>query len=236
LTVFPLIELVRPVNLLAKTFLAALVFAASSATAVFGADSDPHARAEAFRVFTHCDGGFFALLGREPSPFGSMIELQRSGTVATPAVQNPWLASGRSQRCAEPLDVAGLRLVGWRSEARSDPGAGGAFFWWGFEIEGQPDRVAKAVNDMLALDRRLTFEGSGGGWSHGEARGLNDPLNAWPLPVTPRGVDARPGTVERILILDASTTPGRTRLECSLQGAVTAQLLGLIRPDFPLSR
>jgi hypothetical protein len=147
-------------NLLRTISLATLVIAASSAAAVRAAESDP--QTQALALLTRCDGAFFTVLAREPSPFGSAIELTRSGTVATPAVPNPWVESGRVQRFPTPIHVEGLKLTAWRNEARIEPGVG-AFFWWGFEVDGTPSQVAAAVNRLLPLDRPLALRD--GAWS-----------------------------------------------------------------------
>jgi hypothetical protein len=220
----------RIMNLFPKTRLAALVIAASSAATAFAADVDPLRAVDAIRAFARCDYSFFVALASEPSPFGSAIELQHLGAIATPTVRNPRVEADRVQRFIEPVDVEGLRLYAWRNEISFNPGSGSSY-WWGFDIAGHPNQIVPAINRLLPPDLQVIF--NGGEWWRGEARGANDPLNQWPLPATSYGVAPRPGTVERVLVVGAGKQPGSTRFYCTLQGAVTPELLSRIRPDLP---
>jgi hypothetical protein len=189
-------------------------------------------RAAAIRDFARCDASFFATLGREPGTFGKSVELLHRGPLATPLVQDPWAEGAqRVQRFKEPIEVGGLQLVGWRSDAAFVPGLG-TFIWWGFVVEGRPDPVAAAVNRLLPPPMRLVRKD--GSWTRGEARYEGDPPHVWKRAAMPLGVlPKRPGAVDRVLVVEPAKEPGRTGFYCTLQGAVTDELLERLRPELP---
>ena len=216
-------------------FIAVLAVATSVGPA-FAAGLKAPSPVDAMQKFARCDASFFASLASDPNPFGSAIELTRKGPHATPKVRNPWTAVRHDgvQEFAQPIEVEGLRLLAWREDAASVPHLG-TFIRWGFEVEGTPERVAVRLNRLLPLHLQLARRDEA--WTRGEARNNRDPANEWKLPAMPLGVlPKRPNTVDRVLVAERSDQPGRTSLYCTLQGAITLDLLRSLRPVFPETR
>jgi hypothetical protein len=211
----------------------AVVAIASAVGPAFAAGLKAASAVDAMQKFARCDASFFAVLAADPTPFGSAIELTRKGPLATPKVENPWALVRQDgvQAFAQPIEVEGLRLLAWREDAASVPPLG-TFIRWGFEVEGPPGRVAVRLNRLLPPHLRLSRRDEA--WTRGEARNNGDPANEWKRPAMPLGVlPKRPNTVDRVLAAERSEEPGRTRLYCTLQGAITPDLLKSLRPLLP---
>mgnify|MGYP001250012830 CR=1 FL=1 len=207
-----------------SALLAALLLSASASYAQDkAAVNQPE---EGLRLFAQCDAAFFQMLKKHPDLFGSSIQIESRGDVATVAVPNALSQKGHEQMFKNPLNVAGLRLLAWHNEVAYDVDIGGLLFW-GFRIEGNPASVAKKVNAILPEGRKLASVGPL--WARAEKRSIGDPIDVW-QPGGNAGVATKKGTVERVLVVDEDE-PGTSSLYCSLQGSVTALLLHKLRPD-----
>jgi hypothetical protein len=210
----------------------AMSFSAGAAdTAPASPAPDLDAAKTALTAFAQCDASFFTLLGQKPQLFGSGVEVAMNGTVAAPTVADPRSEKGHRQSFARPIDVAGLRLLAWRNEVSYDATIG-AFLWWGFDVEGTPDKAADALNRLLQPSERVVKTGAE--WARAENRRIGDPIDAWRRGGQSGSVTQK-GTVERVLLIEADEAPGRTKVSCALQGSVTPPLLERVRPDLPPS-
>lgn len=209
-----------PLTLLASIFLLAAGSAAAAGTQTASVS-------EALRLFAKCDASLFNALKENPNLFGPSAEIKSRGKAATITVANPLSEKGREQTFREPLEVDGLRLIGWRDEVSYDMELGGLLFW-GFKAEGDLKSVARKINALLPASGKLT--NAGDAWARPEIRMIGDPLDAW-RPNKVSGDTATPkGSVERVLMLESEAT-GQTSIFCTLQGSITPPLLQHLRPD-----
>lgn len=222
----------RHIAILASLALASLSAMAASTSALTDSAADTAATSTALVAFAQCDASFFKLLGKSPSLLGPGVDIAVNGSAASPKVADPLSEIGRVQIFAKPINVAGLRLLAWRNEVSYDTTMG-AFLWWGFETEGTTDTVAAAVNRLLEPAQRVQ-KSPDGNWARAESRRIGDRLDQWRRGGE-AGVVTAKGTVERVLLIEAHDTPGRTKLYCALQGSVTPPLLDHVRPDLPTS-
>lgn len=191
------------------------------------AGSQPASVSEALRLFTKCDASLFNALKENPNLFGQSAEVKSRGKAATIAVANPLSEKGREQTFREPVEVDGLRLIGWRDEVSYDTELGG-FLFWGFKAAGDLKTVATKINAVLPAAGKLVDAGDA--WARPEIRLIGDPLDSW-RPNGASGGTATPrGSVERVLLLE-SEAAGQTSIYCTLQGSITAPLLQALRPD-----
>jgi len=70
----------------------------------------------------------------------------------------------------------------------------------------------------------------GSDWARPEFRRIGDPIDQWRRGGQP-GTVAEKGRVERVLLVEAHETPGRSKLYCTVQGSVSSTLIERIRPD-----
>lgn len=191
------------------------------------AGSQPASVSEALRLFTKCDASLFNALKENPNLFGQSAEVKSRGKAATIAVANPLSEKGREQTFREPVEVDGLRLIGWRDEVSYDTELGG-FLFWGFKAEGDPKSVAKKINAVLPAAGKLVDAGEV--WARAEIRMIGDSVDSW-RPNKASGNTVTPkGSVERALLVE-NETAGQTSIFCTLQGSITAPLLQTLRPD-----
>lgn len=201
-----------------------LLLGAGSASA---AGSQTASVSEALRLFTQCDASLFNALKENPNLFGKAAEVKNRGKAATIVVANPLSEKGREQAFKEPLEVDGLRLIGWRDEVSYDTELGG-FLFWGFKAEGDLKAVAKKINAVLPVSGKLVDAGDA--WARPEIRMIGDPVDAWRPNGISGGTATPKGSVERVLLLE-SEAAGQTSIFCTLQGSITPPLLQTLRPD-----
>ena len=188
---------------------------------------DASAAKEVMAAFARCDTSFFTLLESRPRLLGRDVKMSIRGDAAAPAVQDPLLETGQLQTFARHVNASGLRLLAWRNEVSQDASLG-AFLFWGFDVEGNPDAVAQMVNRMVEPGQRLSKLGSV--WARPEFRRVGDPIDQWRRGGQP-GTVTKKGEVERVLLIEAHEVPGRSKLYCTLQGSVSATLIERTRPD-----
>lgn len=169
---------------------------------------------EVMTAFAQCDASFFTLLQTRPRLLGPDVKMSIRGDAVAPAVLDPLMEAGRLQTFAKPLNASGLRLLAWRNEVSRDVSLG-SFLFWGFDVEGRPDAVAQVVKRMLGPGQRLLKLGSD--WARPEFRRIGDPIDQWRRGGQP-GTVAEKGRVERVLLVEAHETPGRSKLYCTVQG------------------
>jgi hypothetical protein len=185
-----------------------------------------------FQKFAQCDDGFFRALPAEASALASNLTLAVHDGVASPNVGDRLLEGGRYQAFATPLEVQGVRLVGYYDEASSVNGMGD-FLFWGFVAEGSVDEVQERLRPLIVDAGRLTKRGES--WARVEMRKIGDPMLKWRTEgLAGAGVPTPFGQVERVLLVEPGKEPpfnGRVKVMCSLQGTVTPPLLQVYRPD-----
>lgn len=186
-----------------------------------------------FQRFAQCDDTFFRALPADASALAPYLSLDSHNGVASPKVANRLLEGGRFQSFQQPLEVNGVKLVGYYDDAASLSKLGD-FFYWGFVAEGTADSVQEKLRPLIADSARLSRQRDS--WARAELRKVGDPIREWRTDSLPgAGMPTPFGQVERVLLIEpgAAEPPfnGKVKVFCSLQGTVTPPLLQVYRPD-----
>lgn len=185
-----------------------------------------------FTDFSRCDAHFFESLRTARLP-ADTVTLASYGAVMAPKVADPLQAGGTYQRFQQPLEVNGVKLLGYYNQAQS-MGKVGNFLFWGFVVEGPVKDVAARLKPLVADNSRFVAQGTG--VTRVEVRRVGDPMDKWRVDgLFGPGVATPFGFIERAFMVDEGGAEppvmGRTTVFCSLQGTVTAPLLQVYRPD-----
>lgn len=181
---------------------------------------------DAFRDFTACDAGFFKAIHREPAAWKSLAPLATSGNYSWLKIRNRHKEGDNLLDLAAPLPVAGLNLVSFFDEI-SDLDSLGLYYYWGFTVPGKVDDVARQLTPLIQNSER--FRRDGPVYVRTEVKFAD---TGW-LPLatysnTPAGLEK----IERVFLIEPhESVQNLVRVSCSLQGAVSAEVLKEIRPD-----
>ena len=183
-----------------------------------------------FAALTRCDGAFFESmrsLREELAPQGRLDERGRSVTWLVPEITHP---TESRVFFNSPLKVNGLEMIGYYDELIRIPG--GVAVSWGFLVSSNiPDANAKLR--ALVWDTSRLRQGEGYFvrseiWSHSNSAA------GWAREASEPG-PPKPGTVERVFMIEPyDGETAYVRAGCSLQGSITREMVGTIRPDLPL--
>ncbi|MDF3934333.1 hypothetical protein [Pseudomonas citronellolis] len=210
-----------PSTLLASTLLASALFLSPLSHASDGALEDT------FRAFSQCDAQFFSSLQSHAADWQAFAPLKQSGDLAWISVKDRSSDASNSVALDKAPTLAGLKLLSYYDES-SDLGTLGYYLYWGFLVDARPEQVARQLTPLIADRDRLRQDGRSYVRSEVSVGGR------WQAMRTQSG--QAPGTqrVERVLLIEPEGPKGeRTRVSCSLQGAVDGALLARMRPDIP---
>lgn len=178
---------------------------------------------------SRCDGSFFENLQRQEAVLSASPHFVKAAGVAYFKVADRTDPAGSTRRFAAPLKISGLDAVAYFDENMGLSGDE-AFISWGFLLRASVDEVLQATQGKVWDGSRLLQDGSS--YTRTEWRDANQADSSWQKVETPGGAEPQPGTVERILVIEADDKdPALTRFGCTLQGTVTPALLKAARPD-----
>jgi hypothetical protein len=179
---------------------------------------------EVLHDFSACDARFFRRLGTSsasPTP----APMEHKGELAWFKVENRYDGKNNQTKFAVPIDVAGLKLTNYFDEIVDMQGVG-KFLSWGFIAEGSLEEVASKIKPFVINSDRLR---------HGDAdyhrTEVKIDQSAWIPRDLSSGKLPRASTTERVFVLEPGDEVDKTRITCSLQGAVTDEILKVERPD-----
>ncbi|MGO4265648.1 hypothetical protein [Stenotrophomonas sp. 2YAF26] len=178
---------------------------------------------ETFTAFSRCDASFFSSLHQHADAWAAHASLGGTGTISWIESKDRSDATNEVQLRGGPR-IAGLPVTAYFDNA-SDLGVLGRYVAWGFTFDAPQDAVVKQLSPLIEHADRL--QGDRGMQVRSEVRAGDQ----W-LPTSNRGgIAAGRMLLERVLMMESSD--GRTRVGCSLQGAVDADVMALLRPDVP---
>lgn len=202
-------------------FLLPLVFA-SSAMATAAPDN-------ILAELSRCDSSFFEALNRQASAFSATPYLVKNGNVATFKVADRTDVDRSLRRFTPMVKISGIDSFGYFDEHLS-LGGDEIVVSWGFILRSPLDKVLKSTQSQLWDNARLQQDGDV--FARSEQWDLGQPEAGWQKIDTPGGAESRPGTVERVLQIEAYEKDATmTRMACTLRGTVTNELLMATRPD-----
>ena len=197
------------------------------AGSAFGAN--PPASDRILSDLSRCDRTFFATLGQHAGEYASNPHFRTSGIDGYFQVadrSDPKLAIRKFE---PPLKLGNFEAVAYFDEVFDMDGQG-AFVAWGFILRAPIKDVVAATRSLLWESQRLRQDDAAYVrselWTHAKKDA------GWEKVATVGGQVPKPGTVERVLLIEPfEEDASLTRFGCSLQGAVTREMLKVERPD-----
>ena len=179
---------------------------------------------------SYCDARFFDEVSASRGELDRHAQVIARGRAATFPVPDMTHDTESKSFFALPVEVRGLIVIGYFDEIKRIPG--GVIVSWGLLVPTSTTEAAQKLGGLFWEGERLRTEGKvfvrSEVWHHDE------PMRGWVTEVTEPGLP-KPKTVERVLMVEPYS--GETefiRVGCSLQGAVTREMLDTLRPDLPL--
>ncbi len=185
---------------------------------------------DTFRAFSRCDDQFFASLHTHSAAWKKHVPLKSAKGASWIPVRSRAYVEADSVPLRNAPQVAGVKLLSYFDKS-VDLDALGNYLFWGFVVEGRPDQVAQRLRPLIDRgDRLLPMAGM-------LARGEVRKDGHWELVVTPPGDAPGRNRLERVLIVepDEGSAGRRTRVTCTLQGAVDGLVMAQLRPDIPVA-
>lgn len=205
-------------NLVRALFASALV---CGALTVHGQSLD-----KAFATFTACDAGLFKSIASDQDSWRALAPIGSNDKVAWIATKDRQASSGNVLEIPSKPTVAGLQVTHFVDESMS-LGLTSHFFYWGFKLAGTIESVKEKIAPLVHENERLRKDNDI--YVRTELRTATKP---WMPARTVGGVPPRMLTMERALLIENDgDTPNTVKVLCSLQGDVTAEVLGELRPD-----
>lgn len=203
-------------------------FLASCLLLAHAAHASNAALEETFKTFTRCDAQFFASLHTHSAAWKKHAPLKSAGNISWIPVRNRVYGESDSVPLRNAPQVAGVALVSYFDKS-VELDVLGNYLFWGFIVEGSPDQVARQLRPLI--DRGASLLPLGGLQARAEVR----KNGRWELVSAPPGDAPGRTRLERVLILepDEGSRGGKTRVTCTLQGAIDGAVMTELRPDIP---
>jgi len=197
------------------------------ASSAFGANPPPSDRI--LSDLSRCDRTFFATLGQHAGEYASNPHFRTSGTDGYFAVADRSDQKLSIRKFSPPLKIGSFDAVAYFDEVFVMRG-NSLSVSWGFIVRAPIKDVVAATRSLLWDAQRLRQDDivyvRSELWTHPKKDA------GWEKVETVGGQVPRPGTVERVLLIEPyEEDASLTRFGCSLQGSVTKEMLKTERPD-----
>lgn len=178
---------------------------------------------------TRCDASFFNAIAAQAEPLKRIAPLKSRGSVATFDVPKPEGDGAPTLMFAKPVVVEGLEVVGFYDDSNGIPGVLDMHYW-GFLVKASPSEVGRRFKPLIWEAERLRAAPEDS-FVRSEIWLEKRAADGFRAARTQSGSAPRPGTVERVLLIEEREDK-LTEFGCSLQGPkVPEALLRDIRPD-----
>lgn len=178
------------------------------------------------QAFTGCTSRFFQVLAQDAAARQALPAMEQQGELAWIKVKDRKTAPDNLVSFATPVTVGGMKLLAYFDEV-SDLEELGRYYYWGFVVDGPVEEVIGKLRPLVQDAQRL--RGSGSDYARTEVR---IGKSQWLKINTGAGSIPQANSTERAFIVESMEgNKGATRVSCSLQGAVSAELLKTERPD-----
>ena len=208
----------------------ALVLAFLTCNAFAAESKSVNAAANALLAdLTRCDKTFFETLKKERDVCTSVFSFSNGRTVAYFRVPDRSDPKRSLLRFNAPISIGAMEVAGYFDEVMGF-GNEGLALSWGFLLSAPIADVVAATESVIWERQRLRKDNAvhvrSEIWDHKKA------ANGWVSAIAVADKAPAPGTVERVLLIEAfDEDASLTRFGCSLQGAVTPEMLRRDRPD-----
>jgi hypothetical protein len=205
-----------------------LIAAATLFAACVNAMAQATPAESSIRELSRCDSTFFLGLARDRATLTQYADLgthRESAYFKVPEQRHP---TESRVVFRTPMKIAGVEIVGYFDEIQEIPGPA-LIYSWGYLVSSTVPVASKALAPFIWDANRLQDEGvvmvRSEVWTHARRE------QGWTKVKTEPGLP-KPGTVERVLLIEPYDDETRfIRFGCSIQGAVTKEMLREIRPD-----
>jgi hypothetical protein len=178
---------------------------------------------------SRCDRTFFETLRRHSIELASNPHFATGPNYAYFKVADRTNAEHSLRKFSPPLKLGSMDVIGYFDELMN-MGENSTFVAWGFLLRAPIGDVIKTTQSLLWDNARLQQDGQI--YARSEVWDQAQQETGWQKVVTPGASEPQPGTVERVLMIEPyEKDPALTRFGCSLQGAVTREMLRDARPD-----
>lgn len=183
---------------------------------------------DTFRAFSRCDDQFFSSLHIHSAAWEKHASLKSVRNVSWIPVRSRAYVEADSVPLRHAPQVAGVKLLAYFDKS-VDLDLLGNYLFWGFVVEGSPDQVAKRLRPLIDHGESLLPVAG----MHARAEVRKD--GRWERVVSPPGDAPGRTRLERVLIIepDEGSQGRKTRVTCTLQGAVDGAVMAQLRPDIP---
>lgn len=180
------------------------------------------------KELSKCDRGFFEKLGENKRELEKLSPMRSLGRSASFKVPSPEHRTNSRVMFEQPLEVAGLKVVGYFDEVLDLPN-GMSSYSWGYLMAATVQEAATRLHGLVWDPMRLRKDGPV--FVRSEIWSYDKPEAGWARATTESGVPKR-GTVERVLLIEPyDGEDSFIRFGCSIQGNITEPLLREIRSD-----
>lgn len=177
---------------------------------------------------SRCDATFFKTLKSKAALLSGSGQYEVMGNYAHFKVANRFADAGSTTTLEPPIKVDMFEAVAYFDELWTMNG-GGRFVAWGFVLNAKPEDVVRALRPLVWDNQRLVADGAA--FVRSELWENEKSELGWQRVRTESG-EPKPGTVERVLMIEPyERVPGQTRVGCSIQGAITRDMIESMRPD-----
>lgn len=198
----------------------------ASALACFALAANSQSLDSTFATFTACDAGFFKSVAADEATWRAVAPIEGNDSAAWIATKDRKNADGNVLALSGKPTVAGLPVTHFLDES-SSLNLRSHYYYWGFKLTGTVDTVKEKITPLVYDNKRLRKDDEA--FVRTELRTAYKP---WAPARTIGGVPPRMLTMERALLIENDPdTPNTVKVLCSLQGDLTAEALGELRPD-----
>lgn len=177
-----------------------------------------------------CDSAFFKAVKRNEGSLRDLGPIVGKADIAYFKVPDRSSSAESGLIFSEPVQGQ-VQLVGYFDEL-VDLGEMGTYYSWGFLAKGEPGSVASRVKSLVKDGELLRM--AGGVMVRSEVRDVTDPAGGWVSNTNlSNGTIPKVNTAERVFLVEPAGDehPDVTRIGCSIQGAVSSEILAAERPD-----
>jgi len=180
-----------------------------------------------------CDARFFQTMKKIGTSLQKFGKVESRGNIAY------WIVADREDdgknimTFSEPIEGK-IPLLGYFDEI-VDLQSMGHYYSWGVLAKGNPDSILEIIKPLVNDSGRLRRDGDV--IVRSEIRDTSSPSANWTKnDELTSGIIPKKNTAERVFLVEAAGEkyPGFTRIGCSLQGNVSAEMLWTERPDIEI--
>lgn len=184
----------------------------------------------AIRDLSLCDATLFRTIKKYESVFRNHGPVESRGDIAYWKVLDRTVDNKNVVIFDKAID-SNVSLIGYFDDV-TDLEEMGQYYSWGFLVKGSPESASAAIRPLISDSSR--FRRDGEVFVRSEIRDIALPNGSWiKNDKLSSGTIPKSNTIERVFLVEPAGDkyPGISRVGCSLQGTIPAEILASERPD-----